>query len=142
MSLAVCDVDRSTLGLHTLEQYAPLIGAAAVERISNKANRLRTQHLVHVSSTFYGGGVAEILTRMVPLMNEVGLATTWDVIEGDDDFFRVTKGFHNAIQGMEVELTSADFDAYLRTNRRNAEKVDLYASPLGFRRPARTQDGV
>ena len=59
-------------------------------------------------------------------MNEVGLRATWDVIDGDDEFFRVTKNFHNAIKGMDVDITSQDFDAYLKTNRRNAEKVELH----------------
>src|SRR5262245_61541622 len=54
-------IETSTLGLHTLEQYAPLIGAAATERIFRKAEALRTLHVVHISSTFYGGGVTEVL---------------------------------------------------------------------------------
>src|SRR5215208_7939128 len=62
MSVASPAVERSTLGLHALEQYEPLIGAAVTARIFKKADRIRTQHVVHVSSTFYGGGVTEILT--------------------------------------------------------------------------------
>ena len=47
----------STLGLHVIEEYEPLIGAAAVDRITRKAAALNAPHIVHVSSTNYGGGV-------------------------------------------------------------------------------------
>jgi len=62
MSMLSSAVQRSTLGLHTLEQYEPLIGTAALERIAAKANRVRTMRVAHISSTFYGGGVTELLT--------------------------------------------------------------------------------
>jgi hypothetical protein len=60
MSVATPEIEAGTLGLHSLDNYAPLVGAATVERILNKAERLRTLHAVHISSTFYGGGVTEI----------------------------------------------------------------------------------
>jgi trehalose synthase len=119
----------------SLDEYRAVIGDRYVDELYRFGERLRGLRVQHINSTRVGGGVAEILTRLVPLMNEVGLAASWDVIDGDEDFFRVTKGFHNAIQGMEVELTSADFDAYLRTNRRNAEKLDLYGDAVVIHDP-------
>src|SRR5215470_18857783 len=100
MSVAIQqEVDKSTLGLHTLEQYEPLVGAAVTERIAKKAERARTQHVVHVSSTFYGGGVSEILTPLTLMMNAIGIETGWSMIQGTLDFFSCTKKLHNALQG-------------------------------------------
>ena len=73
MSLAAPDIEKSGLGLHSLEQYEPLIGAAATERIFRKADGLRMLHVVHASSTFYGGGVSEILTPLTLMMNAIGI---------------------------------------------------------------------
>src|SRR5262249_15879162 len=70
----------SGLGLHAIEDYAPLVGAQAVERIVRKAERLRTFHAVHISSTFYGGGVTELLTPLTLTMNTLGIATGWRMI--------------------------------------------------------------
>ena len=75
-------VQRSTLGLHSLEQYVPLIGAASVERIAAKADRVRTMRVAHVSSTFYGGGVTELLTPLTLMMNATGIENDWNLIQG------------------------------------------------------------
>jgi len=80
----------------------------------------------HVNATRAGGGVAEILNRLVPLMTELGLNATWDVLRGEDEFFRVTKSFHNAIQGEPIEITNADYDVFLKWNRLNAREIDLH----------------
>ena len=69
-------VQRSTLGLHSLDQYEPLIGAATAERIAKKAKRVRTMRVAHVSSTFYGGGVTELLTPLTLMMNATGSKLT------------------------------------------------------------------
>lgn len=92
-------VQSSTLGLHSLEDYAPLIGTQAVERILKKARRLRAARIGHVSSTLYGGGAAEILTPLTQLMNTMGIETGWRVIRGIPGFFDCTKKIHNALQG-------------------------------------------
>ncbi len=72
----------STLGKPTLEKYEPLIGAGAVDRIKCKSARLRGAHIVHISSTFYGGGVTEILTPLTLLLNSLGIQTGWRMIQG------------------------------------------------------------
>jgi trehalose synthase len=125
MSLAACDVDRSTLGLHTLEQYAPLIGTAATERILGKAHRVRTQHLVHVSSTFYGGGVAEILTPLTLMMNAAGIETGWRIIQGTPAFFGATKKLHNALQGDSTGLSKLEREIYEQVAFENALRLHL-----------------
>jgi trehalose synthase len=91
MSLSTSAIQRMTLGLHSLEHYEPLIGAAETERILRKADRVRTMNVVHVSSTFYGGGVTEILTPLTLMMNAIGIETDWHLIQGTPGFFSCTK---------------------------------------------------
>jgi len=94
------------------EDYEPLVGAATVERILRKAEALRNRHVVHVSSTLYGGGVAELLSSLTILMNGAGVQTGWRVIQGRPDFFGITKKFHNALQGGEIDLTESQMEIY------------------------------
>src|SRR4030088_3457721 len=91
MSLSTSAIQRMTLGLHSLEHYEPLIGAAETERSLRKADRVRTMNVVHVSSTFYGGGVTEILTPLTLMMNAIGIETDWHLIQGTPGFFSCTK---------------------------------------------------
>src|SRR5205085_4700552 len=81
MSMLNSTVQRSTLGLHALEQYEPLIGGATVERIAAKADLVRTMRVAHISSTFYGGGVTELLTPLTLMMNATGIETDWHLIQ-------------------------------------------------------------
>ena len=105
MSVAPAALDKATLGLHPLDQYEPLIGAATAERIFKKADRVRGAHVIHVNSTFYGGGVTEILTPLTLMMNAIGIETGWRQIQGTPAFFNCTKKLHNTLQGEKVELT-------------------------------------
>ncbi len=79
--------------------------------------------VVHVNSTRVGGGVAEILFWMVPLMRELGIDASWEVIEGDNDFFKTTKMLHNGLQGNPVNLTPSAMRAYESTNEKNSERL-------------------
>jgi Trehalose synthase, N-terminal domain len=81
MSEISAAIATSALGLNSLEDYEPLIGAAATQRILEKARRLRTLHAVYISSTFYGGGVTEILTPLTLMMNAMGIETGWRMIQ-------------------------------------------------------------
>src|SRR4051812_21476679 len=125
MSVAPPDIARSTLGLHSLEQYEPLIGAAAAERILKKADQVRTQHVVHISSTFYGGGVTEILTPLTLLMNAVGIETGWRMIQGTPAFFSCTKKLHNTLQGENVEFSDAEKAIYEQVTFENSLRLHL-----------------
>src|SRR5258708_6166253 len=82
-----------------LDQYAALLGAGEIEELRALAKPLRGRSIGMINSTAVGGGVAEILTRLVPLAEELEVNIQWDVMSGDDDFFRVTKAFHNALHG-------------------------------------------
>lgn len=108
-----------------VEDYAPLIGAEAVERIRAKAEPLRDRHVTNVNSTYYGGGVAEMLTTITLLMNGLGIKTGWRVIQGAPDFFRITKKMHNALQGDKINLTSLKKRIYEQVNYENAVRNHL-----------------
>jgi trehalose synthase len=125
MSEAAPVVERSTLGLHTLEQYEPLIGTESVERIARKADRIRTQRIVHISSTFYGGGVSEILTPLTLMMNAIGIETGWHIIQGTPQFFSCTKKIHNALQGQNVLFSDREKAVYEEVVAENALRLQL-----------------
>lgn len=85
---------------------------------------------LHINSTRAGGGVAEILQRMMPLIKELGVNVRWDVIEGDKRFFDITKRIHNALQGSPENITRDMWDYHLEINRKNAEKLNLEADAV------------
>jgi trehalose synthase len=107
----------------TLHDYSPLVGDDVIDHLAQLAHVLRGITVTHVNSTRSGGGVAEILDRLVPLTNELGIDTRWEVVEGDAAFYQCTKSMHNALQGHAVPLTDADVHAYEQTNARNAERL-------------------
>jgi trehalose synthase len=109
----------------TLDQYTPLLGGAEIEELRMLAHPLEGSTVDMVNSTAVGGGVAEILTRIVPLMRELGLEARWQVMEGDNDFFDVTKAFHNALHGGVWKGGEAGFHVFRECNRRNREKITL-----------------
>lgn len=125
MSLVSSAVERSTLGLHTLEQYDPLIGAATVERIAAKADRVRTMRVAHISSTFYGGGVTELLTPLTLMMNAAGIETDWHLIQGTPSFFACTKKLHNTLQGERQDFSDAERMIYEQVVFENATRLHL-----------------
>ena len=98
--------------LTSVADYEPLIGNEAVVRILNKANSLSDLHIENISSTYYGGGVADILSSLTLLMNRAGIKTGWRVIQGRPDFFSITKKMHNALQGGEINLSDLKKSVY------------------------------
>ncbi|HEU4341120.1 MAG TPA: glycosyltransferase [Candidatus Binatia bacterium] len=111
--------------LVNIEDYAPLVGTDTVERIIRKAQRLRGLRVVNISSTFYGGGVAEILSSETLLARSVGIRSDWRLIQGSPDFFSVTKKFHNALQGAEINFTELKKEVYEEVVLQNALRMDL-----------------
>ena len=96
----------------TLENYEPLIGSEEVERIYQKAKPLQGLHIANVNSTYYGGGVAELLSSLTLLMDSIGIETGWRAIQGSPDFFSITKKIHNALQGGEINLSNRKKQIY------------------------------
>src|SRR3954463_10748904 len=92
-----------------LDRYVPLLGAAEVDELRTLAKPLEGATVEMVNSTAVGGGVAEILNRLLPLMRELGLDARWQVMEGGADFYDVTKGFHNALHGSAYPAGPRDF---------------------------------
>ena len=108
-----------------LADYEPIIGKPELDEIRFLARHLRGKTVKMVNSTAVGGGVAEILNRVVPLMNELEIPTRWDVITGGNDFFEVTKGFHNALQGGEYNLTQQIKDIFIAYTEQNRQRMEF-----------------
>lgn len=104
-----------------LEAYARVAGQDAVDQLQQLSAPMKGAKFVHVNSTRVGGGVAEILMKMVPLMNELGIDTSWEVISGENKFYQCTKSMHNALQGDQVHISEDLLKAYEETNSRNAD---------------------
>jgi trehalose synthase len=111
--------------LVSVEDYEPLIGLEAVERITRKAQRLRGLRVLNISSTFYGGGVAEMLSSATLLARSAGIRADWRLIQGSPDFFNITKKFHNALQGAAINLTELKKEVYEEVMLQNAARMDL-----------------
>ncbi len=109
-----------------IDEYEPIIGRSEMQEILELAERVHGARIIHVNSTMYGGGVAEMLRSLVPLANSLGLKVKWEVIEGDDSFFKTTKSIHNALQGnMNIEISEEMWSHYLEVNEGNVRKLDL-----------------
>jgi trehalose synthase len=110
-----------------IEQYEDLIGAQAVERIMRKAKRLHDLRVINISSTFYGGGVAEILSSLTLAQRAIGIRADWRLIQGSPDFFSVTKKLHNALQGADINLSELKKEIYEEIIFQNALRMDVEA---------------
>jgi len=95
-----------------IEDYEKYVGAETVDRIYKKARKFSDYHIAHINSTYYGGGVAEMLSSLTLLFNSLGIKTGWRVIQGSPDFFSITKKMHNALQGGKVNLTKRKMQIY------------------------------
>lgn len=106
-----------------LEQYASVTGAAVIQHLEQLAAPLRGARVVHVNSTREGGGVAEILQKLIPLKRALGIDASWEVISGSPAFYECTKSFHNALQGMHIKIPRNLLSAYEQTNEQGAEQL-------------------
>lgn len=111
----------------SLADYRPIIGDRMLEELQLLVKHLAGRRVVMVNSTKAGGGVAEILHRMVPLLQELGLDVRWEVIEGSLPFYTVTKKFHNALHGKAEMISQEMFDTFLDVGRQNAKRLNLDA---------------
>jgi trehalose synthase len=110
-----------------LDDYAAVIGAGEIEELRALARPLQGRRVEMVNSTAVGGGVAEMLSRLVPLAEDLGLPFRWDVITGGEDFFQVTKSFHNALHGAPYHPQPRDFDIFREYQQRNLQRLPLDA---------------
>jgi trehalose synthase len=131
-----------------LEDYGPIIGRPELDEIRFLARHLESKTVKMVNSTALGGGVAELLNRLVPLLNELDVQTKWEIITGGNDFFEVTKGFRNALQGGEYAMTKTVKDIFMSYTEQNRRRMtfdeDLFViddpQPAGLIR-SRNKDG-
>ncbi len=105
------------------EDYRPIIGDTKIDEILSLARQLRGARVLHLNATAFGGGVAEILNSLIPLLQDLGIDAQWHVMEGNQEFFAVTKQVHNAMQGMYVPWTAAMGATWRRVNKTNAESL-------------------
>jgi trehalose synthase len=108
-----------------IEKYAEISGQSSIDDLFILADHLKDKSIQNINSTAVGGGVAEILTHMVPLMKQLGLNAGWDVIKGDEKYFEITKKMHNGLHGVPVEISDEEFESFLSVNRMNAEELDF-----------------
>ncbi|HLK34013.1 MAG TPA: hypothetical protein VKT29_13040, partial [Terriglobales bacterium] len=108
-----------------LDDYEPIIGKPELDELRFLAQPLRGKTVKMVNSTSMGGGVAEMLNRLIPLLTELEVVTRWDVITGGNDFFEVTKAFHNALHGGEYVLTKEARDIFLMYNEQNRQRMQF-----------------
>jgi trehalose synthase len=108
-----------------IDDYEPLVGSEMIERIRRKAKPLEGLHIANVNSTYYGGGVAALLSSLTLLMNSAGIKTGWRVIQGAPDFFSITKKMHNALQGGTINLSDRKMRIYEEIIFENAVRNHL-----------------
>ncbi len=117
-------LERVPLLEKQLADYAGAVGLDALDRIQRLAEPLRGAKILHLNATAYGGGVAELLATHVPLLRSVGIDADWQVMQGSDQFFGVTKSVHNALQGADLDWTPEMQKAYLEKILDNALLFD------------------
>jgi len=108
-----------------LSDYEPIIGKPELDELWYLARALRGKSVKMVNSTAVGGGVAEILNALIPMLNELEVHTKWEVITGGNDFFEVTKGFHNALHGGEYHVTKEILDIFMAYNEQNRQRMEF-----------------
>lgn len=119
------DTKAAPSPLAHVDDYGGIIGASEIRALHIIAKQLQGRRVKMINSTSVGGGVAEILNRLVPLLGELGVPTRWDVITGGTEFFAVTKAFHNALHGAPYEGRDGWFDIFLATNEENRHRMQF-----------------
>jgi trehalose synthase len=112
--------------MHKIDDYIPVVGENIIDELRILGKHLSGKVIENINSTAVGGGVAEILNRMVPLFAELGVDARWEVIKGGMDFFSVTKKFHNALHGKPEEITENDFEIFREQTAKMLKETPLY----------------
>ncbi len=115
---------RSSLQSCDVEHYRWFVGDEMIDEIQELASQLNGINICHINSTAYGGGVAELLPRLIPIFLTLGLNVDWRLIHAPQEFFSVTKSFHNALQGKPHDLTPSEQDCYASVNEESAKLLE------------------
>ncbi|MFQ5989367.1 MAG: glycosyltransferase [Candidatus Methylomirabilales bacterium] len=118
-----------------LEDYRKVAPAGAVDLLYHMSEKVRGKSMLNINSTRFGGGVAEILNRLVPMLNELEVHVAWEIIQGSEEFFRVTKGFHNALQGRDSGISERMYQLYVEESRENAKRLHFDADMIMIHDP-------
>ena len=113
-----------------ITQYAGIAPKGDLLLLQKLGEKLAGRSFLHINSTRSGGGVAEILNRMIPFLKELGIGARWEAIEGNSRFFDITKKIHNVLQGNVEKITDEMWDYHLEINRKNSKEIDLHADAL------------
>jgi len=111
------------------------VGRSTIEELRLLASRLSGKVIQNINSTFTGGGVAEILSRVLPLLEQLGVDARWNTIKGSPDFFQVTKKFHNTLHGRREDISATDFALFLEVSRQNIREMELYGDIIFIHDP-------
>ncbi|MFH0788686.1 MAG: glycosyltransferase [Pseudomonadota bacterium] len=118
-----------------IADYDPIAPKGDLLLLKKLGEKLARKTFLHINSTRVGGGVAEILQRMIPLLKDLGIEVRWEVIEGDSRFYTITKMIHNTLQGNKDHISEEMWDYHFEVNRKNAEKIDLEADAVFIHDP-------
>jgi len=110
-----------------LDDYQEAVPRGTIDFLKCLAKQVQGKKVLHINSTRLGGGVAEILRSLVPLLRDVGVEVQWEVIAGSEEFFGITKAFHNALQGQEQRISQRMLQTYMEVNRDNAGRLSCDA---------------
>jgi len=113
--------------MNHLEDYREVVPKGTIDFLKRLAEQVKGRKILHINSTKLGGGVAEMLRSDVLLLQDIGIEAEWQIISGTEEFFNVTKSFHNALQGQDQHLSQQMFEAYLEVNRENARRLSFDA---------------
>jgi trehalose synthase len=111
------------------------VGRSTIEELRLLASRLSGKVIQNINSTFTGGGVAEILSRVLPLLEQLGVDARWNTIKGSRDFFQVTKKFHNTLHGRREDISATDFALFLEVSQQNIREMELYGDIIFIHDP-------
>lgn len=112
--------------MRKIDEYRPIVGDEVIDELYILAEKLKGISIQNINSTSFGGGVVEILSRIIPLMQDLGLDVFWDIIEGDEKFFEITKKIHNGLHGVKVNLSREELNYFLEVNDRNAQTLNRW----------------
>ena len=118
-----------------IKDYEPIVGRSSIEELRMLASRLSGKTILNINSTFVGGGVAEILSRLVPLLNQLGVDTRWQIISGEAKFFEVTKKFHNALHGKVEPISDEELSFFVEATEKNLSQFDFSGDILFIHDP-------
>jgi len=118
-----------------IKDYEPIVGRSSIEELRMLASRLSGKTILNINSTFVGGGVAEILSRLVPLLNQLGVDARWQIISCEAQFFEVTKKFHNALHGKVEPISDEELSFFMEATEKNLSQLDFSGDILFIHDP-------